>query len=121
MRTFISLGVAMYLALSSGAAVAADLKDLIGKWRWQKFTIEVTECQADSICAKIIEGPKNVGMEVFANKLTAKDGNLLGLIADPETKDVYNTRFQQNGPDKWSLDGCTAARVCLSGEFVRVK
>ena len=121
MRKWIWVGVALFLAFSSGAARAADLKDMIGKWRWQQFTIEVTACQGDSICAKVIQGPKNVGMEIFGTKLTAKDGKLFGQIAHPETKDIFNTRFQQDDADKWSIDGCTAARVCLSGEFVRVK
>jgi hypothetical protein len=114
-------GAAIFLALSSFAARAADLKDMIGTWRWQQFTIEVTACQGDGICAKVIQGPKNVGMEVFATKLTAKDGKLFGQISHRETKDIYNTRFQQDDADKWSLDGCTVTRVCLSGEFVRVK
>jgi hypothetical protein len=112
---------AIFLAFSCVAAFAADLKDMIGRWRWQQFTIEVTECQGDSICAKIVEGPKNVGMAVFATKLMAKDGKLFGQIAHPETKEIYNTRFQQDDPDRWRLDGCTVTRVCLSGEFVRVK
>ncbi len=112
---------AIFLCSSCVSAFAADLKDMIGRWRWQQFTIEVTECKSDSICAKIIEGPKNVGMEVFATKLMVKDGKLFGPIAHPETKEIYNTRFQQNDPDRWRLDGCTVTRVCLSGEFVRVK
>jgi hypothetical protein len=102
-------------------ASAVDVKDMIGKWRWQQFTIEVAECQNDSVCAKVVAGPKNVGMQLFATDLVAKDGNLVGQITHPETKEVYNTRFQPEGPDKWRLDGCTATRVCLSGEFVRVK
>ncbi len=109
------------LTLSCGTAAAADLKDLVGKWRWQQFTIDVSECQRDSLCAKVVAGPKNVGMELFASKLEAKDGKLFGQIVHPESKDTYNTRFQQNNRDSWRLDGCTAARVCLSGEFVRVK
>src|SRR5436190_13251856 len=63
---------AILLCSSFVSAFAADLKDLIGRWRWQQFTIEVTQCKSDSICAKIIEGPKNVGMEVFASKLMVK-------------------------------------------------
>jgi hypothetical protein len=108
-------------ALSCADASAAGLKDLIGKWRWQQFTIEVTQCQPDSICAKVVAGPKNVGIELFASKLTSKDGMLFGQIVHPDTKDIYNTRFQQTGQDTWRLDGCTVARVCLSGEFVRVR
>ncbi|MGP0092966.1 MAG: hypothetical protein ACLPKB_23930 [Xanthobacteraceae bacterium] len=112
---------AIVLALSCLTATAAELKDMIGRWRWQEFTIEVSACPSDSICAKVVAGPQNVGMALFASKLVAKDGNLFGQVTHPETKEVYNTRFQQKDQDKWLLDGCTAARVCLSGEFLRVK
>jgi uncharacterized protein (DUF2147 family) len=109
------------LALPFPAASAADLKEMIGSWRWQAFTIEVSECRGDSICATVIAGPKNVGMEVFASKLSVKNGDWFGQITHPETKQTYNTRFQQQSRDIWRLDGCTAAKVCLTGEFVRVK
>ena len=112
---------AIILASSCLPIAAADLKDMIGRWRWQDSTIEVSACQNDSICAKVVAGPQNVGMALFASKLVAKDGNLFGQVIHPETKETNNTRFQQKGSDKWLLDGCTAARVCLSGEFVRVK
>jgi uncharacterized protein (DUF2147 family) len=112
----ISLAIA-----TSGSASAAGLQDMLGKWRWQDFTIEVRACQGDGACAKVIAGPKNVGMDVFASKLVAKDGAWFGQITHPETKETYNTRFQQQDKDRWRLDGCTAAKVCLSGEFVRVK
>ena len=111
---------AAFVVASALAASAADLKGMVGKWRWQDFIVEVKECQAGGVCAKIVAGPKNVGMDVFASKLVAKDGQLFGLVAHPETKEVYNTRFQQRDKDRWRLDGCTAARVCLTGEFVRV-
>ena len=109
------------LAILGSAASAAEPKDMIGRWRWKDFTIEVTPCRSGNICAKIVEGPKNVGLEVFANDLTAKDGDLFGQITHPETKEIYTTRFRQEGPDKWDIAGCTTARVCLSGEFARVK
>jgi uncharacterized protein (DUF2147 family) len=111
--------VAMFCV--SGSASAASLQDMLGKWRWQDYTIEVRACEGDSACAKVIAGPKNVGMELFASKLTAKDGAWYGQITHPETKETYNTRFQQRNKDLWHLDGCSAAKVCLSGEFVRVK
>jgi uncharacterized protein (DUF2147 family) len=109
------------VALVGGQASAATLQDMFGRWRWQDFTIEVKACQGDSACATVVGGPKNVGMDVFASKLTAKDGEWFGQITHPESKEVYNTRFQQKDRDRWRLDGCTAAKVCLSGEFVRVK
>ena len=113
--------IAILLAGSFFVALAADAKDMIGTWRWRDFTIEVRECQGDSVCAKVIAGPKNVGMEMFASKLVAKGGELFGQITHPETKETYNIRFQQKDKDRWQLDGCTGARVCLSGEFVRTK
>jgi uncharacterized protein (DUF2147 family) len=116
-----ALLVCLVLFLSGSAAAAAGLQDMVGKWRWQDFTIEVKECEGDSACAKIVAGPKNVGMDVFASKLTAKGGEWFGQITHPETKEVYNTRFQHKDKDRWRIDGCTAAKVCLSGEFVRVK
>ena len=112
---------AILLAAQSPAALAADLKDMIGSWRWQSFTIQVRECQGDSVCAKVVAGPKNVGLEIFATKPTAKSDELFAQITHPDTKETYNTRFQLKDKDRWQLDGCTSARVCLSGEFIRVK
>ena len=111
---------AALLAASTLAASAADLKEFVGTWRWKDFTIQVSEC-SDSLCARIVAGPKNVGMEVFASKLVAKDGQWFGHIAHPETRETYSTRFQQKDRDRWLLDGCTTAKVCLTGEFVRTK
>lgn len=112
--------VVLAAALPAREAVAADLKDMLGKWRWQDFTIEVVECKAADICAKVIAGPKNVGLDMLASKLIAKGNDWVGQIAHPETREVYNTRFQRKDKDHWRLDGCTAARVCLTGELVRV-
>jgi hypothetical protein len=112
---------AVPLSAGGGVADAADLKDMLGTWRWQDFTIEVVECKAADICAKVVAGPKNVGLDLLASKLTAKGNDWVGQIAHPETKELYNTRFQRRDKDHWRLDGCTAARLCLTGEFVRVK
>jgi uncharacterized protein (DUF2147 family) len=119
-------GSSIGLAIAGGglflaSAAAADLKGMVGKWRWQEFTIEVVECKAGDICAKVVAGPKNVGLDLFASRLTEKGGQWFGQIAHPETREIYNTRFQQQDKDRWRLDGCTAAKLCLTGEFVRVK
>jgi uncharacterized protein (DUF2147 family) len=113
--------LAAFLVASPLAATAADLKGMVGEWRWQNFAIEVRACQGDSVCAKIIGGPKSVGMEIFASKLVANGEEWFGQIVHPETKQTYNTRFQQRDKDRWRLDGCTSAKVCLTGEFLRVK
>jgi uncharacterized protein (DUF2147 family) len=115
------LAIAGAAVAVAGAAAAADLKDMVGRWRWQNFTIEVSACKGDSVCAKVTGGPKNVGLELFASKLTGKNGDWFGQIVHPQTKEIYSTRFQQKAKDRWQLDGCTAARVCLTGEFVRAE
>jgi uncharacterized protein (DUF2147 family) len=114
------IGAALMMGLA-GPSAAAEAKDMIGSWRWQSFTIQVRECQGDSVCAKVVGGPKNVGLEIFASRPAAKGDELFAQITHPETKETYNTRFQQKDKDRWQLDGCNGARVCLSGEFVRVK
>jgi uncharacterized protein (DUF2147 family) len=113
----VTAGAALAVA---AAAAAADLKDMVGRWRWQNFTIEVSACKGDSICAKVTAGPKNVGLDLFASKLVSKNGDWFGQITHPETREIYDTRFRQKDKDRWQLDGCTAVRVCLTGEFVRV-
>ncbi len=102
-------------------ALAAEVADMVGRWTWDKYTIEVVESADAKLSARIVGGPKNVGMEIFASSLTSKGGDWFGQIVDPDSKAVYNTRLRQKTQDLWQLDGCTASRVCLSGEFVRVK
>jgi uncharacterized protein (DUF2147 family) len=98
---------------------AAELEELLGRWTWQDFKIEVRECAGKRVCAKVIAGPKNVGMELFASELTSKDGAWYGRIVSPGTGATYNTRMQFTATRTWRLDGCTASGVCLTGEFVR--
>jgi uncharacterized protein (DUF2147 family) len=100
-------------------ATAAELEELLGRWTWQSFKIEVSECAGKRICAKVIAGPKNVGMELFASELTSKDGAWYGQIVSPGTGAIYSTRMQFTATRTWRLDGCTASGVCLTGEFVR--
>jgi uncharacterized protein (DUF2147 family) len=110
-----------FLVLSCAAALAKVPKDMIGNWRWHAFTTEVSECQPGQLCAKVIAGPKSVGMEIFASKLVVRGDEWQGQIVDPETKQLYHTRFREIDARTWRLSGCTATGVCLSGEFVRIK
>jgi uncharacterized protein (DUF2147 family) len=102
-------------------ASAAEINNMLGKWAWQKFTIEVTECASKRLCAKVIAGPKNVGMEIFASELTSKNGAWFGQIIDPDTNATYYTRMQFTDARTWRLDGCTASKICLTGEFVKAE
>src|SRR5262245_56185243 len=59
------LVVLVVLVLGARApAVAAAFDDMLGTWRWQDFTIEVRACgEVAFACAKVVAGPKNVGMD----------------------------------------------------------
>jgi len=108
------------LALGASAS-AAELKDLVGKWKWQEFTVEGTECPATGACWKVVAGPKSIGLEMFRTKPEKRGDIFVGQVVHPATGEVYNTRMQMKNADTWSLDGCTAANVCAQGDFVRVK
>lgn len=115
----------MAMGLSSAAALAAATDDMVGKWQWTAYTIEVKKCESNpsgaGLCATVTGGPKNVGMEMIRSRLEPKDTGFFGKIAHPETGDIYNTKITPAGADGWSMDGCTEANVCAKGEFKRVK
>ncbi|MBI4724461.1 MAG: DUF2147 domain-containing protein [Rhodomicrobium sp.] len=106
-------------------AQAAEMKDMIGKWKWTDFTVEVKECTTNpsgaGICGTVIDGPKNKGMEMIRSKLEKQGDNFVGKIAHPASGDIYNTKLSFKGTDVWSMDGCTDKNVCAKGDFTRVK
>jgi uncharacterized protein (DUF2147 family) len=106
-------------------AAAAEIKDMVGKWKWTDYTVEVKECTTNpsgaSICATVIDGPKNKGMEMIRSKLEKKGDVFVGQIAHPATGDIYNTKVSLKDADTWGMDGCTAANVCATGDFKRIK
>ena len=112
-------GLAAFGLVSSAAL--ADTSKMVGKWTWEGFTVEVTEGGEFGLSAKVIDGPKNVGMEMIKSKLEPKDGGMVGKIAHPMTGDTYNAQMTNPDADTWHMDGCTDANVCASGDFKRVK
>ena len=121
MRQAVKLLAFAVLTMPLMPAHASLPREMIGEWRWEQYTVAVSECRLDRLCAKVIAGPKNVGMEIFASNLIPKADDLVGQIVHPDSKEIYNTRFHKINADTWRLDGCIAMRVCLSGEFTRVK
>jgi uncharacterized protein (DUF2147 family) len=118
-------GLLILAGLASAPATAAELKDMIGKWQWTDYTVEVKECTTNpsgaGLCATVVGGPKNVGMEMIRSKLEKKSEVFVGQIAHPATTEIYHTRMTLKNPDTWGMDGCTAANVCATGDFKRVK
>lgn len=116
-------GGAAALAIAATAS-ASEPKDMVGKWKWTDYTVEVKECATNpagaGFCATVIDGPKNKGMEMIRSKLEKKGDELIGEIAHPATSEIYATRMKYNGKDRWGMDGCTKTGVCAKGDFVRV-
>ena len=109
------------LAGSSAPLLAAEVKDMAGKWKWTDFTVECKEGGANGMSCTVTDGPKNKGMEMIRSALTKAGDGFTGQIAHPATGDIYNTKLNMKDADTWSLDGCTAANVCAKGDFTRVK
>ncbi len=103
------------------SANAATLDEMVGTWNWSGFTIAVTKCDATGVCAEVIDGPKNKGMQMIKSKLQAKDDGFVGKIAHPQTGDTYNAKMSLSDANTWHMDGCTPQNVCASGDFVRVQ
>ena len=119
----IAMGVAV-LGLASSAFGAAHMKameGMVGKWSWKDFVINCAKGGDHGISCKVEKGPKNVGMEMIQSDLAMKDGAFVGKVKHPMTGEVYNAKMQADGPDKFKMDGCTAAGACASGVFTRVK
>ncbi|VAW56373.1 hypothetical protein MNBD_GAMMA07-572 [hydrothermal vent metagenome] len=113
--------VSMSFGVTNVATAASTLSTMVGNWKWEGFVIEVTKCKNTEICAKVLSGPKNVGLQMIKGKLKESDGSYLGMVAHPQTGDTYSSKLTMANIDTWHIDGCTPANVCASGDFSRIK
>lgn len=120
LRTVVAASL-IVLAGSAAPLLAAEVKDMVGKWKWTDFTVECKEGGVNGISCLVVDGPKNKGMEMIRSTLTKAGDGFTGQIAHPATGDIYNTKLSMKNADTWSLDGCTAANVCAKGDFTRIK
>lgn len=118
--TRLAAAVAAITGLASAAA-AAEIKDMVGKWKWTDYTVECKEGGANGVSCLVIDGPKNKGMEMVRSKLEKAGNDFDGQIAHPATGEIYKTKMTPKNADTWAMDGCTDKGVCAKGEFVRVK
>ncbi|MGD8310215.1 MAG: DUF2147 domain-containing protein, partial [Chromatiales bacterium] len=89
------------------AVSAGDFAHMTGKWGWEGFTIEVVEADPNGISATVVDGPKNVGMEMIQSPLKPKDDAMVGRVKHPANGEVYNSKMSMPDPDTWQMDGCT--------------
>lgn len=122
MRTLITaLGLLVALGTATTAMAESDYDAMVGTWKWEDFTVKVEKCDKTGVCAEVVSGPKNVGMQMIQSRLKFADGNYLGKIAHPQTGDTYNSKISMVDTDVWHINGCTAQNVCASGDFKRVE
>lgn len=107
------------LAFATGAS-AGSASDMVGKWSWEGFTIQCAEEGANGMSCKVIDGPKNVGMEMIQSALVPDGDGFKGKIKHPATGEDYNAKMVYDGSSAWQMDGCTAAGACASGKFTKV-
>lgn len=109
------------LGFAHSALAAPSLDDMVGTWKWEGFTIKVQKCEATGVCAEVVSGPKNVGLQMIKTKLNSADASFVGKVAHPQTGDTYNSKISMVNANTWHIDGCTATNVCASGDFTRVQ
>ncbi len=122
MRNFVRAGAVSVAVLALAAsAQAAGMAGMVGTWKWTDYTVECKAGGPNGMSCIVIDGPKNKGMEMVQSKLEPKDNAFVGDIKHPATGDIYKTKMVLKDADNWSMEGCTAANVCASGVFTRVK
>ncbi len=122
MRNFVRAGAISVAVLGLAASAnAAGMADMAGKWKWTDYTIECKAGGANGMSCIVADGPKNKGMEMVLSPLTAQGDSFVGDIKHPATGDTYKSKMKLKDADNWLMDGCTAAGVCASGTFTRVK
>ena len=124
------------LALSALPAISASHADkemmmkmmgpMLGKWSWNGFVIENKACDTNpaktGMCATVISGPKNVGMEMIRSPLALKDKEFVGKVAHPMTGEVYNSKMSLSADmNTWHMEGCTDDNACAKGDFKRMQ
>lgn len=117
-KTFIAL---VALSAANNAVAKNDIYSMLGTWKWEDFTIKVDKCDKTEVCATVMSGPKNVGLQMIKTKLSASGESFVGKIAHPQTGDTYNSKLSMASTDTWHIDGCTDNNVCASGDFSRIK
>jgi len=109
------------LAGTSQVFANNDIYNMVGTWKWEGFTIKVNKCDATDVCAEVLTGPKNVGLQMIKSKLALSGDSFMGKIAHPQTGDTYNSKLSMADINTWHIDGCTNNNVCASGDFTRIK
>jgi uncharacterized protein (DUF2147 family) len=115
MRNILRAGViSVAVLVFAASANAADIGDMVGKWKWTDYTIGCKAGSANGISCIVIDGPKNKGMEMVQSKPEPKDGAFTVEVKHPATGYPYKATMVLKDADNWEMDGCV-------GVFTRIK
>lgn len=120
-----SLALALLLAVlmpaTSTWAARGGMEAMMGKWIWNGFVVEVSPCKNTGICAKVISGPKNVGMQMIQSPPIPKGRGMYGKVKHPLTGDIYNVKMSFSPTGDWQMDGCPEKESCDASKFLNKK
>ncbi|MFN3746005.1 MAG: hypothetical protein ACK4TL_14990 [Hyphomicrobiaceae bacterium] len=113
--------VAMGLVvLAAGTAVpTGELRDLLGKWKWQLSTVEGGACAATGARSRAFAGPKSPGRERRRSKPEKKGDFFVRQVVHPAAGHIRGARLQMKGASIRRLDGGSAANICAHRDFAR--
>jgi len=119
--SLVSAVLALVLGTWLPAAHAVGSGAMVGKWTWEAFTVKVSKGGPHGLSCKVVDGPKNVGMEMIRSEPKLRSDFFVARVKHPANGKIYHTKITRLGPDTWRLDGCTDGGACATGVFERTK
>ena len=102
----------------SANAARGGMEAMMGRWIWNGFVVEVSPCKATGICAKVISGPKNIGMQMIQSPPIPKGREMYGKVKHPLSGEVYNVKMSFSPTGDWQMDGCPEKENCPASKFM---
>jgi len=120
-RLFFGLAVGLGMGGWSVAASAVDLEAMVGSWSWNGYTVKVTRGGPHGLSARVVEGPRNVGMEMIRSDVRNQADFAVAEIRLPGDGQDYLSEITPEGPDAWHLEGCSDRGGCVDRVYRRAE
>ena len=121
---FFGLAALVFTTTASFAQTAdPDMDKMVGKWKWEDITVEVSRCAETELCAKVVSGDSKCGGKMIKSKMIKDDpNNGHGEVCHPKTGETYKTKLSLDASgDKVTMVGTSASGATATGTFTRVK
>jgi uncharacterized protein (DUF2147 family) len=118
----IAFGAAALMTTGAFAFTAdPDYDKAVGKWTWEGITVEVTRCDPNELCAKVVAGDDKCGGEMIKGKIEKVDANNgKGMVCNPKDGKTYDSLITSVDADTMAMKGSADGTVA-EGTFKRVK